>query len=474
MRRLALAMGASGVTVLMAALVALGGYLPHGVVAIYTGLVAACCIAFYGIFRSNLNTRFADPTLSAPQLVVAGLVISYLVYESDATRPTFMAMYVMAFMFGMFTLTLRGLVSLALFYVACYIGVIELSLIMGSNRTDLNREIIRVLVFAFLLTWMIFLGRHLNGLRRHLRKTNQELSAALARYQHLVDMSSDWYWEQDAQFRFTRVDGRILAMFGIDPASLIGKTRLEAGYADFSEDVWAEHMRCLAEHRPFRDLEIVRNDAAGHVIHAALTSGEPLFDANGDFCGYRGVGRDITERRKMEEAVARLAAYDDLTGLPNARLLGQELARAIAEAQRGRGTFSLLYCDLDGFKAVNDDLGHEAGDMLLREVAARLKTTLREADMIARVGGDEFVALATTCRSGDDAARFAERICAALSAPFRIGPREAQISCSIGIARYPGHAATAKDLLEAADKAMYAAKRSGRGSYASALDNADK
>ncbi|MGZ5045811.1 MAG: diguanylate cyclase domain-containing protein [Usitatibacter sp.] len=466
MRRAGLAVVASGVTVLMAELVAFGGYLPRGVAATYAAIVTACCLVFYLAFRTNYNLRFADPTLSTPQLVAAGLAISYLVYHGDGTRLAFMAMYVMAFAFAMFTLSTRGLVALALFYVALDVSVVELALRMKPEGTDPNRETVRILVFACLLAWMTYMGRYVNALHRHLRRTNDELAGALARYQHLVGMSSDWYWEQDTQFRFTRVDGRIHEMFGIDPASVIGKRRWEAGYGDFDPSYWSEHIHTLERHEPFRDFEIVRNDSEGRVVHAALVSGEPVFDDTGAFCGYRGVGRDITERRKMEETVARLAAYDDLTGLPNGRLLARQLDRAIAEARRCGNEFSLLYCDLDGFKPVNDDLGHDAGDQLLREVAARLRTTLREADLIARVGGDEFVALGTTCRSAQDAAHFAERIGGALSAPFRIGEREARISCSLGIARYPADASGAKELLEAADKAMYAAKRSGRGTHA--------
>jgi diguanylate cyclase (GGDEF)-like protein/PAS domain S-box-containing protein len=465
MQRLRLAVGASAVTVLLATLVSLTGYLPYGAAAIYAGIVAISCVAFYAIFRSGFNLRFSDPTLSVPQLVIAGLAVSYLVYEGSTARAIFMAMYVMAFMFGMFALTLRGLIGLAVFYVACFVAVIGVFFLMHPDQIDLNREIARLLVFVILLAWMTVLGSHVNGLRQHLRRSNEELRQALTRYQHLVEMSSDWYWEQDTQFRFTRVDGDVLGKSG---EALIGKTRWDAGYGEIQTGSWEDHIRVLESHQPFRDLEIASRDAEGHVTYAALVSGQPIVDAEGTFRGYRGVGRNITERKRIEETVARLAAYDELTDLPNARLFHQQLARTIAEMQRANGSFSLLYCDLDGFKTVNDALGHQAGDAMLREVATRLKTTLREADMLARVGGDEFVALATTCRSADDAARFAERMCNALSVPFRIGEREAQISCSIGIARYPDHAATAKGLLEAADKAMYSAKHAGRGRYASA------
>jgi diguanylate cyclase (GGDEF)-like protein/PAS domain S-box-containing protein len=465
MQRLRLAMAASAATVLMTMLVALAGYLPWRAGIAYAAIVATCSGAFYALLRTDGNLRLRDPTMSVPQLVAAGIAVSYLIYESDVTRAVFMAMYAMAFMFGMFTLGVRGLAALAVFYVACDAAAIGLLAQFRPESVDLRREVVRILVLAIMLVWMTILGHHVNGLRRHLTRTNGELGEALRRYQKLTEMSSDWYWEQDASFRFTRIDGGLLARFGIDPADVLGRTRWEAPFGSFSAAFWEEHVGVLERHQPFRDFEIVRRDASERVMHAALVSGEPIFDEDGAFRGYRGVGRDITERKRMEETVARMAAYDELTGLPNARLFGEHLARAVAEAQRARTRFAVLYCDLDGFKPINDELGHRAGDALLGEVATRLAATRREADVMARLGGDEFAALATNCATAEDAERFAERICAALRSPLRIGSREARITCSVGIALYPDHGATCAELLDAADGAMYAAKKRGPGRY---------
>ena len=191
MQRLRLAMGASAVTVLLAALVALTGYLPYDAAAIYAGIVAISCVAFYAVFRSGLNLRFSDPTLSVPQLVISGLAVSYLVYEGSTARAIFMAMYIMAFMFGMFTLTLRGLIGLALFYVACFIAVIEISFFAHPAEVDLNREIARLLVFTILLAWMTVLGSHVNGLRQHLRRTNEELKETLPEVRQTIGNVND-------------------------------------------------------------------------------------------------------------------------------------------------------------------------------------------------------------------------------------------------------------------------------------------
>lgn len=450
MRRLGLAAAASGVTVVFAGLLTWAGYLDPVAGAIYSGIVAACVAAFYAIFRSHLNLRFADPTLTVAQLVTAGLAVTYLVYQTGSVRAVAMAMYVMAFLFGTFTLSVRGMIGLAAFYVACYGAAIAATALFNPAELDGKREMVRAAGFAILLVWITFLGNHVNSLRRHLRDTNRRLHEAVDRYQRVAELSSDWYWEQDADLRFTRVDG--------------GFHR-----GDFDE-FWREQIVALGNRGAFRDVEIVRRDERGEVTHAALVSGEPLCDADGAFIGYRGVGRDITERKRMEETIARMAAYDELTGLPNARFFSSALGHTIAEARRERRRFALLYCDLDGFKPVNDELGHAAGDALLREVAVRLQTTLREADVIARVGGDEFVALGTTCHSPDDARLFAERIHKALRDPFRIEEQaqDVRISCSIGIAMYPDHAQTGGELLAAADRAMYAAKRAGRARHAMA------
>jgi len=466
MERLSLAAAASGVTVVITACVVLAGYLPWQAGVAYTAFVTACTVVFYALFRSGLNLRLADPTLSVPQLVAAGLAITYLIYESDFARAVFMAMYVMAFMFGMFTLGVRGLVGLAVFYVACDSAAIAVLASLHPEAVEPRREVVRIVVLGIVLAWMTVMGRHVNGLRRHLSRTNEELTEALGRYQKLTQMSSDWYWEQDANFRFTRIDGGLLGHLGIDPAQAFGRPGWDAPYGNFPAAFSEEHLGIFQTHQPFRELEIVRRDAKGFVTHAALVNGDPVFDAQDVFQGYRGVGRDITERKQMEETVARMAAYDQLTGLPNARLLGENLARAVAESQRTRSRFAVLYCDLDGFKPINDDLGHRAGDALLREVAMRLDAARRGADVLARVGGDEFVALAATCASTEDAARFAERICAALVEPFRIGSREVRITCSVGIALHPDHGATPSEVLDAADRAMYAAKRAGPGRYA--------
>jgi diguanylate cyclase (GGDEF)-like protein len=159
---------------------------------------------------------------------------------------------------------------------------------------------------------------------------------------------------------------------------------------------------------------------------------------------------DVTDRREREARLRHRADHDPLTGLPNRRVLRQRLVITLARPDRAG---ALLFCDLDGFKAVNDRHGHAAGDEVLREVARRLRRSVRERDLVARLGGDEFVVVLTDLAAVPDSV---ERVEAALAEPF--AGTEAPLRAAVGVAVFPGDGATVADLLDAADRAMYAAK----------------
>ncbi len=176
-----------------------------------------------------------------------------------------------------------------------------------------------------------------------------------------------------------------------------------------------------------------------------------------------GILRDISEQRAEREALEYQALHDVLTGLPNRTLLNDRLRQAILTGQRERTSVALLVMDMDGFKEVNDTLGHEVGDLLLQQVALRLESILRGSDTMARLGGDEFAVLPAGEAGSDGAARTAKKILAALERPFAIADQSIHASASIGIAVYPDHGQDAQTLLRHADVAMYIAKRSRRG-----------
>jgi len=174
------------------------------------------------------------------------------------------------------------------------------------------------------------------------------------------------------------------------------------------------------------------------------------------------VFHDITERKQNDERIRHMAQHDTLTDLPNRAMLTDRLQQALSYAKREKQRVALMFIDLDRFKPINDTLGHVVGDWLLKQVAIRMRECVRDSDTVARVGGDEFVVLLRTIDSVDDALMVAEKIRTELNRPFNLAQQSLDISCSIGIALYPEHAANEKEILDYADIAMYLAKQSGR------------
>jgi diguanylate cyclase (GGDEF)-like protein len=180
-----------------------------------------------------------------------------------------------------------------------------------------------------------------------------------------------------------------------------------------------------------------------------------------DFDGLSRAIRFARVRRQAELRLARLAHRDPLTDLPNRSAFAESLSHALAQAKRHGTKLGVMYIDLDGFKAVNDVRGHDAGDALLQEVAERILGCVRDCDVVARLGGDEFAVLATTLADGSLQVA-AERIALALALPVALGAGDVRVTASIGVAGFPDSASNAADLLKLADEAMYRAKRAGK------------
>ena len=190
------------------------------------------------------------------------------------------------------------------------------------------------------------------------------------------------------------------------------------------------------------------------------------FDPNGERnCQNRGIIRDVTEHKQFEQKLAEMATHDALTGLPNRILLSDRFTVALALSRRSRNRLAVLMLDLDRFKAVNDSMGHDVGDQLLKAAGKRLKVPMRKSDTVARIGGDEFVVLLPQIPHADEAAKVAQRILEAFREPFVFDGHRLYITTSIGIAVYPEGGEDIESLLKNADIAMYGAKEQGRDAY---------
>jgi diguanylate cyclase (GGDEF)-like protein/PAS domain S-box-containing protein len=292
------------------------------------------------------------------------------------------------------------------------------------------------------------------------------LAANEKRLRLLLDLSNDWYWEQDADLRFVRVEGRGAEQAEIREylAGIIGKTRWEAGVETSDPAELEGHRRLLEARQQFTDFTFMVNTPSGEQ-RWLQSSGVPVFSEEGRFNGYYGVGRDITERVASRRRIAELAYSDPLTRLPNRWLVTDRLQQAIAAAERAGHELALLFLDLDHFKMINDSLGHALGDHVLIEVGRRLRAVARASDSLARLGGDEFLLLMPRLASTHEAAEIARRVLDALAEPIREGQHELAVSASVGIALYPTDGRDPESLMRAADAAMYRAKDAGRAQF---------
>lgn len=190
-----------------------------------------------------------------------------------------------------------------------------------------------------------------------------------------------------------------------------------------------------------------------------------VMDEAGSVSHYIGIFSDITSQKDSEERLYYLAHYDNLSKLPNRLAFHDRLRQAISRARRNDNQVAVMFLDLDGFKEVNDTLGHDAGDDVIREVASRLSTAMRETDTIARFGGDEFMILLAEVGAREGIETAAQKIIEAVAKPIRIDNTDARVTTSIGISLYPQDGDDIDTLIRQADMAMYAAKEAGKNKY---------
>lgn len=261
----------------------------------------------------------------------------------------------------------------------------------------------------------------------------------------------------------TWVNEAFTRLSGYPAEEVIGRSPRFLASGSQPQALWEVFWETILSGRTWRG-EVVNRTRDGriYVVDQTVT---PILDAAGEVSHFVAIHEDITARKEAELKVEHLAHYDSLTGLPNRTFFRDRLDVALAQARRSGSRVCLLFMDLDHFKAVNDTFGHDFGDVLLKAVAARASTSIREGDTLARLGGDEFTVVLPAVDGPAAGARVADRLLGLLSEPLNLNGREIFITPSIGISVFPDDASDSETLIKNADTAMYRAKEGGRNGY---------
>lgn len=279
---------------------------------------------------------------------------------------------------------------------------------------------------------------------------------------NLLASSEERIFFKDRQSRFLFVSAGWLSAYqhGRSLAEVVGKTDFDIFSKAHATEAFEDEQRIIRTGSPVV-AKLQRETFHDRPDAWSSTTKQALFDESGEIIGTFGLSRDITAQVDAQETLSYQALHDSVTGLANRPALMDRLLRALAALEGRPVRLALLFIDLDDFKSINDTLGHETGDRVLRGVGRRLTGISRRGDTIARLGGDEFVLLCTDLREGDDLELICDRVMRAVCAPQQDGPHDLTVTCSLGAALTSECLAAADELLQQADIAMYAAKRSG-------------
>lgn len=299
------------------------------------------------------------------------------------------------------------------------------------------------------------LGQMVNTLRQNAERMS--LSAGVFKYAH------DGIFVTDHQARIVEVNPAFLAITGYTRDEVLGQPPWRLGFASHDEEFFTRIWRDQQYNGEWRGE--AWNKRKDGDVYAAWLDFFVMRDDVGKLTHYVGVFSDITEAKEKQNSLEHLAYHDPLTQLPNRTLFADRLEQALARAERSNELLAICYFDLDGFKPINDTLGHDAGDLLLVVLAARLRACLRETDTIARMGGDEFALLLCGLNVLEEGTQTLDRLLASINESFVLEGQAVNVSASIGVTVFPFDNTTPDTLLRHADHAMYHAKTSGGGRY---------
>jgi diguanylate cyclase (GGDEF)-like protein/PAS domain S-box-containing protein len=349
----------------------------------------------------------------------------------------------------------RGLPGAVLTTFAISVGMTFAAWITQAQRGSLPR--LQLAMLALGLT-----GLYLGAVVSERKRVERAIRKSEKRYRLLFERNLAGVFRTTLAGRVVECNQAAASMFGYDLPEEVMALPV-ANLYDTASDREAFLTKLKSEKSlTNREMRFRRKngDSAWAMLNASLVD-----DDSGIANIVEGTLVDITERKFAEERVQTLAYYDALTGLPNRILLGDRLSKALATARRQKHKVALLFLDLDRFKIINDSLGHSVGDLLLQDVAERLKSFAREQDTVARLGGDEFLIVLTNIKDIPGAAVAAERFMDAMTTSFVVQGHSLSIGCSLGISIFPEHGADNETLIKNADAAMYSAKDSGRNNF---------
>ncbi len=335
-------------------------------------------------------------------------------------------------------------------------------LVRSGNVTSFVSWVRTAMIIGIVVRQILTL-RENKSLTGRLEARLDDLRASEQRFEALVQHSSDVVTVVDADTKVTYQSESILRVFGYDAESLLGAPLIDIFEARSAERLLAALRDVASEKKGVRILELEVRHASGRLCHAEVTMTNLL--ENPSVGGIVLNTRDMSERKVLQDQLVHEASHDSLTTLANRALFRDRVEKVLRQNDGRQAKLTVLFLDLDGFKEVNDSLGHAMGDVLLIQVAERLRSCVRPIDTVARLGGDEFAVLIADKSSERDGALVAGRITKALREPFKLEGREIYVGASIGIAATDQDVDDADHLLRNADLAMYRAKATGAGGF---------
>jgi diguanylate cyclase (GGDEF)-like protein/PAS domain S-box-containing protein len=296
------------------------------------------------------------------------------------------------------------------------------------------------------------------------KQMEKALRQSEEKYRTILENIQEGYFEVDLAGNLTFFNDPVCQIFGYSKEELMGMNDRMYTNEQTAKKVFQAFNKVYKTGEPTSefDWQIIRKDRTKRYIEASVSLQK---DSSDQSIGFRGIIRDITERKEMDQQLNHMATHDALTGLPNRSLFMDRLQIALAQSKRSRNKLAVMMLDLDHFKDINDTLGHMVGDKLLKEVSYRLRGILRQNDTVARLGGDEFVVLLSDLGRIEYVASVAKVILKSFQKPFAFADSKITSHASIGIAVYPDDCEDVDSLLKKSDIAMYSVKTHGRNSY---------